>query len=289
MMRKILPALLCAVLLLGSAAAPAGPAPAGAEETAEPLRVTFVDVGKGDCILLSRGGSYVMIDTGHAETADKAVAAIRQAGAERLDALIITHYDKDHTGGADAILRSFPVDRIYLPGYEGDGKAYSTLSYRLWSMGLTAEKVTADTSFTFAGVQTEIFASPLAFVPGEGKEEGNDNDVSLVIAVRYGADSLLFPGDIEREGIAAFLAAGHGTFDVVKMPHHGQNEKNTDDFIAQTRMKIAVITDGEEEPVKKKVIKLLQAAGAEIYTSAADGDITVVCGGNGTYEVITER
>ena len=47
--------------------------------------------------------------------------------------------------------------------------------------------------------------------------------------------------------------------------------------------------DGEEEPVKKKVIKLLQEAGAEIYTSAANGDITVVCGGNGTYEVITER
>ena len=92
-----------------------------------------------------------------------------------------------------------------------------------------------------------------------------------------------------QDGIDAYLAAGRGTYDVLKMPHHGQNESNTDDLIASVQMKIAVITDSAEEPVKKKVIKMLRAAGADLYTSAANGTITVTGTGNGTYEVTTEK
>ena len=69
---------------------------AAAEPAGDPLRVTFFDVGKGDCILVSRGGCSVMIDTGYAETADNVAAAMRQQGIDHLDALILTHYDRDH-------------------------------------------------------------------------------------------------------------------------------------------------------------------------------------------------
>ena len=280
MIRRIVCILGSALLLFGAAAA---------EPAEDPLRVTFFDVGKGDCILVSRGGCSVMIDTGYAETADNVVAAMRQQGTDHLDALILTHYDRDHVGGIEAILRAFPAEHIYIPGYDGSDKIYTAASYALRQSGLETEKVTADVSFTLAEVRFTIFATSLAYIPADGKEEGNDNDVSLVVTIRYGNDSFLLAGDIEKEGIDSFLAAGHGTYDVVKMPHHGQNEKNTDDFIAQIGMKIAVITDGEEEPVKKKVMKLLAAAGAEIYTSAANGDITVTGTGNGTYDVATER
>ena len=262
---------------------------AAAEPTGDPLRVTFFDVGKGDCILVSRGGCSVMIDTGYAETADNVAAAMRQQGIDHLDALILTHYDRDHVGGIEAILRAFPAEHIYIPGYDGSDKIYTAAAYALQQSGLDTEKVTADVSFTLSEVRFTVFATSVAYIPGEGKEEGNDNDVSLVVSVRYGNDSFLLAGDIEKEGIDSFLAAGHGTYDVVKMPHHGQNEKNTDDFIARVGMKIAVITDGEEEPVKKKVMKLLTAAGAEVYTSAANGDITITGTGNGTYDVVTER
>lgn len=289
MARKILRAAArltaCALggVLLFSGAAPA------AEEAEAPLRVIFLDVGKGDCILLAKGESRVLIDTGYAETANDVIAALRQEGTERLDALIITHYDKDHAGGARAVLEKIPTGQVYLPGYDGDNKYYEIVAYTVQANSLPAVKVKEDVSFRVSGVDYEIFASPLEFVPGIGKEEGNDNDVSLVVAARQGQDSLLFAGDIEKEGISAYLAAGHGTFDVVKMPHHGQNESNSDDFIDQVRMKIAVVTDDAEEPMKKKMIKQLGAVGAEIYSSAANGRITVTCTGNGTYEVTTER
>ena len=299
-------ALLCAVCILGGVLLLTGPArpaeqtealaeaeteqpAAPAEAENEPLRVTVMDVGKGDCILLSKGGSHVMIDTGYEETADRVIAAMRRIGADHLDALIITHYDKDHVGGAKAIIGNIPVGQIYLPGYEGEGKQYSSMAYTVQQSGVPAAKVTEDISFTLSGVSYEIFATPLSFIPGEDGKEGNDNDVSLAVAVHHGEDSLLFPGDIEIDGIAAFLAAGHGTYDVVKMPHHGQNEKNSDEFIEQVKMKIAVITDSEEEPVKKKMLKMLGAIGADVYCSSANGRITITCTGDGTYDVATEK
>ena len=282
---RILRNVLCTVCAMGIGLAGAV-APA---ETGEPLRVTFVDVGKGDCILLSRDGHHVLIDTGYAVTAGEMAAALAGAGADRLDALILTHYDRDHIGGTEAVLSRFSVDQIWLPGYTGDGKNYAATLYTVERSGIPATRVTEDVSFTFAGVEVEIFATRLRYVPGSGKDEGNDNDVSLVVTARYGKDTLLFAGDIEKEGISSYLAAGHGTFDVVKMPHHGQNESNTDDFVDQVGMKIAVITDSAEESVKKKVIKLINGAGAELYTSAQNGQITVICHGDGNYEVQTER
>ena len=104
-----------------------------------------------------------------------------------------------------------------------------------------------------------------------------------------GVDSYLFAGDIKKDGIESWLAAGHGTYDIVKMPHHGQNESNSDDFINQVRMRIAVITDSEEEPVKKKMRKQLEAVGAEMYCSSENGRITVTGNGNGEYQVVVEK
>ena len=274
--------------VLGSAMLLFGCAPAAADGE-DPLQVTFFDVGKGDCILVGKGGSFVLIDTGYAETANDVIAAMRQLGADHLDALVLTHYDRDHVGGTEAFLRAFPVSQVWLPGYTGDGKAYESTVYAVQKSGVPAEKVTEDVSFTISDVRYDLFATPLRFVPGEGGKEGNDNDVSLVAAIRYGEDSFLIAGDIEKEGIDAFLAAGRGTYDVVKMPHHGQNESNTGDFIDSVRMKIAVITDSEEEPVKKKVIKRITGAGAELYATAANGTVTVTSCGNGTYEVAAER
>ena len=212
--------------VLGSAMLLFGCAPAAADGE-DPLRVTFFDVNKGDCILVSRDGCYILVDTGYAETADGVIAAMKQDGVDHLDALVLTHYDRDHVGGAAAFLRAFPVSKVWLPGYTGEGKAYQSTVYAVQQSGVPAEKVTEDVSFTAAGVRFDIFATQLAFIPGEGGKEGNDNDVSLAAAIHYGEDSFLIAGDIEKDGIDAFLAAGHGTYDVVKMPHHGQNESNT--------------------------------------------------------------
>ena len=253
------------------------------------LTVTFLDVGKGDCILLRKDGSAVLIDAGYDSTADETIDFLSKAGVKSLDCFIITHYDKDHVGGAAAIAERVSVKQIYLPDYEGESEYYTQLMDVIGGKNLPAKIITEDFSFTLADVTYEIWASEIEYVPGSKKEEGNDNDVSLMVAVTWGGDSYLFAGDVEKEGISSFLDAGRGTFDVVKMPHHGRKEGNTDDFIEAVRPQIAVVTDSEDEEADNKVVKWLTEIGAAVYTSAECGRIVVKSTGVGEYEVITEN
>jgi beta-lactamase superfamily II metal-dependent hydrolase len=60
----------------------------------------------------------------------------------------------------------------------------------------------------------------VTYVPGGKGEEGNDNDLSLVAALTSGNDSYLFTGDLQKDGIEAYLEHSLGQFDVLKVPHH---------------------------------------------------------------------
>lgn len=253
------------------------------------LKVTFLDVGKGDCILLEKDGTYVLLDAGYDGTADGVLSYLRKAGVDHLDYLVITHYDKDHVGGAAKIAQNLSIGLIYLPGYEGVGTYYTSFMDVIAQNSLPAENVTRDISFTLADVNYKLYASDLEYEFKKSDNEGNDNDVSLVIAVRLGSDSYLFAGDLEEKGIDSYLTDGLGTFDVVKLPHHGRKESNTDDFIESTQPKIAVITDSSDETADKKVIKLLDAAEAEVYCSSDCGNIIVTSTGTGEYTVNTQK
>ncbi|MBQ3931173.1 MAG: MBL fold metallo-hydrolase, partial [Firmicutes bacterium] len=69
------------------------------------LKITAIDVGKGDCILLQRGDHAVLIDTGYEDTAGKVLGELGAAGVKKLEALILTHFHKDHIGGVSAVLK----------------------------------------------------------------------------------------------------------------------------------------------------------------------------------------
>lgn len=252
---------------------------------ANEMRVTFFDVGKGDCILIEKDGAFVLIDAGYADTADDVIAFLKERGVETLDEMIVTHYDKDHVGGASAVAEAFGITQLLLPDYVGTSKHYTALMKTVVERNLTYRQVTEDVSFTLAGIEFTVFASPVEYLAGDGEEEGNDNDVSLVVSAVYGEDSYLFAGDIEKAGISAYLAAGHGTFDVLKMPHHGGKEKNTDDLLANVSPQIAVITDSADEPAEDAVLALLAQAGAETYRTAERGTVVITGSGTGTYSV----
>lgn len=283
-MKKICAILLALLTLAALAAGCAKRDGQTATDAAEQMRVTFIDVGKGDCILLEKDGVFALIDAGYEDTSDDVISFLKKQGVETLDAFIVTHYDKDHVGGAAAVAQAFAVKQCYLPGYTGHSKYYTALMKAIVERDLTYRQVTEDVSFTLSDVTVDIFASSVEYVY-DGTEEGNDNDASLVISAVYGQDSYLFAGDLEKAGVSAFLAADRGTYDVVKMPHHGNAKKNTDDFIEAVRPKIAVITDGADDPAEEKTLNLLAQAGAKTYRTAEIGTITVISEGSGTYTV----
>ena len=251
------------------------------------LIVRFIDVGKGDCIVISCGGSTVMIDAGYSSTAGSVLSQLSDTGIERLDGLIVTHYDKDHAGGAAEIVSSIPVAALYLPGYDSGNEQQSKLMNAAEKSGISTKKVTEDISFTLGTAVLKIYASDIEYSPGGSKGEGNDNDVSLVISLTNGNDSFLFTGDIEKAGIKSFLKKCSSRFDVMKLPHHGRKCSNTDKLIETVQPKTAVITDSAEDPADKKTLSLLEDT--DIYRSALCGNIMIESSGNGKYKVTSER
>ena len=250
------------------------------------LRVTVIDVEKGDCILLQSDGAAVLIDTGYESTAAEVVSFLRSQGVSSLDAMIITHYDRDHIEGIRPIGEAVSVGTIYLPEYQGADKNYRSCIQSVEALGVASQRVTKEIALPIGNARLTVFPSGVAYDPGSGKEEGNDNDMSLVATLVNGRDSYLFAGDLEEEGIDAYLEANHGRFDVLKMPHHGQHSSNTSKLLDDVRPQIALITDAKEDPASKKTLKLLKAADVQTYRTSEDGTITVESGGNGTYSVL---
>src|ERR1051326_6934951 len=93
---KILPgALACAVLTL---------------QAAQTLDFYIVDVGQGNAtIIVTPSGQTMLFDAGPRRTAGRVLSVIREAGIERLDYMVISHFHEDHFGGAREIAQNVPV------------------------------------------------------------------------------------------------------------------------------------------------------------------------------------
>lgn len=252
-------------------------------------RVTCIDVGKGDCILVEAGSMAVLIDTGYRDTAGKVLSRLAERGIGHLDSVILTHYDRDHVSGLRAIVESIEVDTVYLPGYKGSDKNYSSTMEVVNDLNLAARPVTEKAQRKLGEANLTIYPSGVAYEPGVRGEEGNDNDASLVVALRCGDDSYLFAGDLEEDGVEAYLQVGRGHYDVLKMPHHGEYDSNTEAFLDDVVPRIALITDSSSDPADKKTSKLLKKHDVETYRTSIDGTIIVEGNGSGSYAVMTEN
>lgn len=259
---------------------------AGADNAAAgDLEAVFFDVGKGDCILFSSGDSHVLLDTGYQETSGKILAELQDRDISSLDAMIITHYDKDHVGGAARIAGKIPVEIIYLPDYEGEADKCGDLLRLIRKQDLQSMRVSSRQEVKLE--QASIYIDP-ALVPYD-EEKKNDNDASLLIEVFDGEDSWFLPGDIEEEAVSRWLTSAGREYDILKLPHHGKKEKSSKELIEAVNPEIAVITDGEERPASEKLIKRLIKNGAEVYSTYSNGTITVTGDGSGQFHVSVEN
>ena len=92
---------------------------------AQELRVDFYDMGKADSMLITApDGTRILIDAGTNKGGKALVERFAREGIDHIDVMIITHYDKDHVGGADQIIEDVGVGEIYMPVYDKESKQY---------------------------------------------------------------------------------------------------------------------------------------------------------------------
>lgn len=264
-MRKLLTITLLPLLLLTGCVSPA------LEASMPELRVTFLDVGAADCIVLQTDGHAAMIDTGNQGDAQYILDFLDAEGIERLDFLLLTHLDKDHIGAADVVMESISIDTIYAPDYVKGNKQYDQYIAALDALGIVPEHPTQPVELSFG-------AGALTLLPGKKAVYEQSNDYSILAHLAYGQITFLFAGDAEAERLGEYLDTSPQPVDVLKVPHHGRKNAMSEKFFTVMSPRVAVITCEKKEMPDAAVVSFLQSLDAEVY-GTIDGTVTLTTDG----------
>ena len=233
------------------------------------LTITAVSGGAADAFVLIGKSHVTVIDTGLDEHGQELVDFLKEQGVTRVDNLIITHFDKDHVGGADHVINNFDIGTVYTTYKSKDSDDIDNYLAALNAKGLTETVVTEETSFEMDGVTYDIYPPQ-----STAYEKDPSNNSSLVIMVSCGDNNMLFAGDAEKLRINELLAMDDIQAEILKVPHHGRYEKNTAALIEKVAPDYAIITSSTEEPEDEEVMQILEAAGVSTYLNR-EGNITI--------------
>ncbi len=267
--KTILAALTAALMLCGCVSDTADSSSASvSEETG--LVITLCEADKADAIILQTQEVTVLIDTGLDENAEELVETLQNMGVTEISAVILTHFDKDHIGGFEAITQNFTVDQVYTSYFQKDGAEVFTI---LQETGISYEMISETVTFTSGEVSFLIEGAAGGYTKNE------DNNSSLVITVTYGDLTYLFMGDAQKERIAEYLAGHSDTVDFLKVPYHGNYMNALEELAAVLQAKDAVICCSSSDPDPadvEKTASLFEAFGANVWYTY-EGTVTVTC------------
>ena len=244
-----------------------------AREQGSTLTADILKIGKADCTLFREGTSTYMIDTGEAENASEILETLRKQNIDHLDALIISHFDKDHVGGAAQILETVTVDWVIEPDYtpeNPEAEAYTAYRAALEDSGVPVTKVRDKLELTLGTANLAILGTN-----GTTYAKNTDNNASLLVYITHEGNCLLFAGDVEKQRIQDLLTAGVSSCDFLKVPHHGRYNSALPEFFRTLGMKVAAITCSNKNPADTETVAALESLGCKVYETV-DGDIRVV-------------
>lgn len=215
--------------------------------TAISQEVSFINVGQGDAIILRDGFTNVMIDTGGSLSFDMAkevdIPYFRKEKIYKLDCLILSHSDYDHSGAKDSLISNFSVKRV----------VESTTEFPL-KIG----------NFTFYNYNTY----------------GGDstNEQSLVISTFFMGKTFLFTGDADKN-IEKKIIADNPSLDVdiLKVGHHGSKTSTSFEFLQAITPSVAIISVGKNNKYghpSEDVLKRLEQQKIKIRRTDLEGTIT---------------
>ncbi|MBQ7336794.1 MAG: MBL fold metallo-hydrolase [Clostridia bacterium] len=243
-----------------------------------PLKLYFLDVGQGDCILLRTPAGDILIDSGPEEMQADLCRRLRRLGVTTFALAVFTHSDEDHIGGGDLLLEEFGAAEIWISSVWEENECARRLLQSAEECGAEICKVTAGKRMSFGDVIMTVLA------PRIGNSE-TSNDSSIVLKVVCGEISALLTGDIEEAGERAlldFYGATHLRCDLYKVGHHGSSTSTGEELLRAMSPRYAVISCAAENRYGHphgETLERLENAGVAVFRTDLDGEILFVCTG----------
>ena len=204
--------------------------------------IYFFNAGKADSCVISDGEHNIMIDTGESTLTADILSYFSQNKITKLDCLIITHFDKDHVGSASAIIENIAVDTVFQSNVPKDSEYYTAYLNALEKKDITPTTVSGNYDLTLGEMTIQINGSQTVY------EKNESNNSSLITSLFYGDTSFIFMGDAQNDRLKDFIAQNSNTYDFVKIPYHGNYQKQLDNLLKSINPQYAVITSSKEEP-----------------------------------------
>ncbi len=242
--------------------------------------VFFINVGRGDAILIKSGDTFALIDTGDLEHSDRLLSALDACGVDTLDAVFVTHGNDDHVGALEVIAEKYEIGTFYYPKYsEENKKGKNKLKKKAKNLGLNYDGLKAGDIIEVGegGALSFDVYSPTEL------NEIEENDNSLVMKATVGGISYLFTGDIQFISETAIIESGVSLdADVLKVPNHGNPDATSREFVDLVSPKVSVICTSKKEDGNSAATRVLDALavyGSFHITEDAETGILVYAGG----------
>ena len=262
-MKRII-ALLTAVLLLFSLTACAAEAPTG--ESTGTFRMEILSTGKSDCIILCMDDLVIVNDAADEDDFETICAALEEIGAEKIDYLILSHYDKDHIGSAAELVRTYEVGEICGPAYEENSVYLASLERAAESRSVPFTRLEEDKIISAENGSVLIDPPDIDY--------GDDNNNSLITTVTWKGENLLLLGDAKKDRLKEQLEVSLESYRFIKLPHHGDSNKPLLKLIDETKPTWAAVTAESETDIEPKLKTALTAAQTTLFCTA-NGPLTI--------------
>ena len=256
------------------------------------LRLTFIDVGHGDSILVEfPKGKKMLVDGGglHEDRFDvgKNVIApfLWKKKIRRIDTLVLTHPDPDHLKGLNFIASQFSIGQFWESGFQTESEPYLQLKKILREKKIKTQSLNEGTPpQVIHGVEISVLNPPVWNATQRAVQNLSDlNNSSLVIKLRFKNVSALLAGDIGKEAEGRMLRKDYLLrSDVLKIPHHGSSSSSSSAFLERVKPKYAILSVGERNIGKlphPEVLKRYEQLGTSLFRTDRHGAISVVTDG----------
>ncbi|WP_367155551.1 DNA internalization-related competence protein ComEC/Rec2 [Methylomonas sp. HYX-M1] len=235
------------------------------------FRLSVLDVGQGLSAVLETSEHVLVFDTGprFSEQADMGESVVlpylRYRGIRRIDTLIVSHADNDHSGGTASLLAEMPVDTIY-----------SSAPY--WAKQQRGRYCRAGQQWEWNGIGFRMLGPP-------EHPFASENDNSCVLQINGPHFGVLFSGDIERAAEDS-LTSGYGgslASTILIAPHHGSKTSSSPAFLQQIKPAWVLIPAGHANRFgfpHPAVNARYQQLGASVLITGRSGAIVASVTGN---------
>ena len=231
-------------------------------------RISVINVGQGQSILLQNEDAYYLVDCGGPyadQTADTVANFLLSQGVYHLDGVILTHYDADHAGSILNLLTVVDTDRIHMPDVKDSNGIRESIEQ---AHSDKIEWVSSVKSWNLKSGNVTLYPAK----PGV-----NDNESSVCVLFQSGNCDILITGDRSSTGERALLAeADLPKLELLIAGHHGSHSATSLELLASTQPDAVAISVGENNPYGHPSVELLDRlsrCGCRIYRTDLQGTI----------------